>query len=311
MSSIFLPPPIQKINSQIADSVGVELYVLRLDLMHSHVNGNKWFKLKYNLLSAKEKNVSTILTFGGAYSNHIFATAAAGNIFGFRTIGVIRGEETFPLNPILSFAVEQGMQLVYCNRTTYRQRHTTQLQEDLKQRFDEVFIIPEGGCNLNGMRGCTEIMHNLELFDTICLACGTATTLAGIAISLPLKQKIIGFPILKGGEFLAAEIESLINNYLTSDLPALVNSPASWELVCDYHFGGYAKVNQELIMFCQKFTQEHDIPLDYVYTGKMFYGVMNLLQQGFFQPGRLLLIHTGALQGNQGINEKLLRKVFK
>jgi 1-aminocyclopropane-1-carboxylate deaminase len=119
--------------------------------MHSQVNANKWFKLNYNLLSAKEKNVSTILTFGGAYSTHIFATPAPGNIFGFRTIGVIRGEQNFPLNPTLSFGVQQGMQLVYCNRTTYRQRHTTQIQEDLKQQFDEVFIIPEGGCNPNGM----------------------------------------------------------------------------------------------------------------------------------------------------------------
>ncbi|MBK1989986.1 1-aminocyclopropane-1-carboxylate deaminase/D-cysteine desulfhydrase [Sphaerospermopsis aphanizomenoides BCCUSP55] len=310
MSSIFLSAPVQKINSQIAATAGVELYVLRLDLMHPQVNGNKWFKLKYNLLEAQEKNFATIITFGGAYSNHIFATAAAGKIFRFRTIGVIRGEETLPLNPTLSFALEQGMQLVYCDRTTYRQRHTTQLQEELKQRFGEVFIIPEGGCNLNGVRGCTEIMQISELFDTICLACGTATTLAGIALSLHSKQKIIGFPVLKGGEFLAAEIESLINNYLTSSLPAPFDHPAPWQLVCNYHFGGYAKVNQELIMFCQKFTQEHNIPLDYVYTGKMFYGVMNLLQQGFFTPGRLLLIHTGGLQGNLGINEKLLKKIF-
>ncbi|MBD2292940.1 1-aminocyclopropane-1-carboxylate deaminase/D-cysteine desulfhydrase [Anabaena sphaerica FACHB-251] len=310
MPSIFLSPPTQKINSQIADRVGVELYVLRLDLMHPQVNGNKWFKLKYNLLSAKEKNLSTILTFGGAYSNHIFATVAAGDLFGFRTIGVIRGEETLPLNPTLGFAVEKGMHLVYCDRATYRQRHTTQLQEDLKQRFGEVLIIPEGGSNLNGVRGCTEIMQNLDAFDTICLTCGTATTLAGIALSLHSKQRIIGFPVLKGGEFLAAEIESLINNYLTSGLPAPVDNPAPWQLVYDYHFGGYAKFNQELIMFCQKFTQEHNIPLDYVYTGKMFYGVMNLLQQGFFQPGRLLLIHTGGLQGNLGIQEKLLKKRF-
>ncbi|TAF02186.1 MAG: 1-aminocyclopropane-1-carboxylate deaminase/D-cysteine desulfhydrase [Nostocales cyanobacterium] len=301
MSSIFLSPSIQKINSQIAASAGVELFVLRLDLMHPQVNGNKWFKLKYNLLEAEEKNFSTILTFGGAYSNHIFATAAAGNIFGFRTIGVIRGEETLPLNPTLSFAVEQGMQLIYVNRQTYRQRHTTQLQEDLKQRFGEVFIIPEGGCNQNGIRGCTEIIPNLEVFDTICLACGTATTLAGIALSLDSKQRIIGFPVLKGGEFLQQEIEILTNNYLTSGLPVPVDFPAPWQLVYDYHFGGYAKFNQELIIFCQKFIQEYNIHLDYVYTGKMFYGVMNLLQQGVFQPGKLLLIHTGGLQGNLGI----------
>ncbi|MEA5553379.1 pyridoxal-phosphate dependent enzyme [Anabaena cylindrica UHCC 0172] len=305
MSSIFLSPPIQQINSQIADNASVELYVLRLDLMHPQVNGNKWFKLKYNLMEAKEKNFSTLLTFGGAYSNHIFATAAAGKIFGFRTIGVIRGEETLPLNPTLSFAVEQGMELVYCDRTTYRQRHTTKLQEDLKQRFGEVFIIPEGGCNLNGVRGCTEILQTTAAFDTICLACGTATTLAGIALSLHLGQRIIGFPVLKGGEFLREEINSLFKIYLDSGLPIPVDFSASWELVCDYHFGGYAKVNQELIKFCQNFNKEHGILLDYIYTGKMFYGVMNLLQQGYFKPGRILLIHTGGVQGNMGIKQLL------
>jgi 1-aminocyclopropane-1-carboxylate deaminase len=308
ISSIFISPPVQKINNQITAKFGVELYVLRLDLMHPQINGNKWFKLKYNLLADHEKKYSTILTFGGAYSNHIFATAAAGNIFGLRTIGVIRGEETLPLNPTLSFAVEHGMELVYCDRTTYKKRHTKQLQEELKQRFGEVFIIPEGGCNLNGVRGCTEIMQNLEYFDTICLACGTGTTLAGIALSLHSNQRIIGFSVLKGGEFLAPEITKLTQDYIQSGLPVPVDNPAHCQLVYDYHFGGYAKFNQELIMFCQKFTQQHNIPLDYVYTGKMFYGVMDLLQQGFFSSGRLLLIHTGGLQGNFGIEEKLTKK---
>ncbi|MGM3307378.1 1-aminocyclopropane-1-carboxylate deaminase/D-cysteine desulfhydrase [Anabaena sp. WFMT] len=305
MSFIFLSPPIQHINSHIADNVGVELYVLRLDLMHPQVNGNKWFKLKYNLLEAKAKNLSTLLTFGGAYSNHIFATAAAGNLFGFRTIGVIRGEETLPLNPTLSFAVEQGMELVYVNRQTYRQRHINQLQEELKQRFGEVFIIPEGGCNLNGVRGCTEILKTAAGFDTICLACGTATTLAGIVLSLNLEQRVIGFPVLKGGDFLIGEINSLLQTYLVSGLPAPVDFLASWELVCDYHFGGYAKVNEELMRFCQNFNKEHGILLDYVYTGKMFYGVIDLLQQGYFKPGRILLIHTGGLQGNMGMTQLL------
>jgi 1-aminocyclopropane-1-carboxylate deaminase len=308
MSSIFLPPPIQQINSQIATNAGVELYVLRLDLMHPQVNGNKWFKLKYNLEEAKAKKLSTILTFGGAYSNHIFATAAAGNLFGFQTIGVIRGEETLPLNPTLDSALKQGMQLVYINRKTYRERHINQLQKDLTQRFGEVFIIPEGGYNLNGVRGCTEILQTVERFDTICLACGTGTTLAGIVLSLNLEQRVIGFPVLKGGEFLVAEINSLLQNYLVSGLPAPVDSLAPWELICDYHFGGYAKVNEELIKFCQTFHAEHDIHLDYVYTGKMFYGIMNLLQQGYFKPGRVLLIHTGGLQGNLGMSQQLLKK---
>ncbi|MBN3891078.1 MAG: 1-aminocyclopropane-1-carboxylate deaminase/D-cysteine desulfhydrase [Nostoc sp. JL31] len=305
MSLTFLPPPIQQINSKIARHAGVDLYVLRLDLMHPWVNGNKWFKLKYNLLEAKEKNFTTLLTFGGAYSNHIYATAAAGNLFGFRTIGVIRGEERLPLNPTLSFAVQQGMQLVYLNREMYRQRNTPALEEYLQQRFGEVFIIPEGGSNLNGVRGCIEIVGSTIAFDRICVACGTATTLAGIALSLNAGQRAIAFPVLKNGAFLAQEIESLLTNYLASDLPTPYNSPASLELVCDYHFGGYAKVNDELLLFSQQFTQEHGVPLDYVYTAKMFYGVMDLLQQGFFSRGdSLLLVHTGGLQGNAGIEER-------
>ncbi len=312
MSLTFIAPPLQQINSEIARRAGVDLYVLRLDLMHPLVNGNKWFKLKYNLLEAKEKNFTTLLTFGGAYSNHIYATAAAGNLFGFRTIGVIRGEERLPLNPTLTFAVQQGMQLVYLNREMYRQRNTPALEEYLRQRFGEVFIIPEGGSNLNGVRGCTEIIDRAMptagyayAFDHICVASGTATTLAGIALSLHEGQRAIAFPVLKNGAFLAQEIETLLTNYLASDFPASYSSPASWELVCDYHFGGYAKVNNELILFSQQFTQEHGVPLDYVYTAKMFYGVMDLLQQGFFCKGdRLLLVHTGGLQGNAGIEER-------
>ncbi|MBD2386489.1 1-aminocyclopropane-1-carboxylate deaminase/D-cysteine desulfhydrase [Cylindrospermum sp. FACHB-282] len=305
MSSIFVPPPIQQINSEIAQRAGVDLQVLRLDCMHPWVNGNKWFKLKYNLLEAKQKNFRTLLTFGGAYSNHIFATAAAGNLFGFRTIGVIRGEERLPLNPTLSFALQQGMQLVYLHREMYRQRQTMALEAELRQRFGEVFIIPEGGSNLNGVRGSMEIISQVGVFDTICVACGTGTTLAGIALSLHKGQRAIAFPVLKNGQFLAAEVDSLLTNYLASGLPTPFDSPGSWQLVCDYHFGGYAKVNDQLWQFAQQFTKDYAIPLDYVYTAKMFYGIMDLLQQGFFHKGdRILLIHTGGLQGNVGIEQR-------
>ncbi|MBS3028094.1 MAG: 1-aminocyclopropane-1-carboxylate deaminase/D-cysteine desulfhydrase [Dolichospermum sp. DET50] len=299
MSSTFFPPLIQQINSDIGTNAGVELYVLRLDIMHPQINGNKWFKLKYNLVEAKERNLSTILTFGGAYSNHIYATAAAGNLFGFRTIGVIRGEENIPLNPTLQFAVAQGMELVYIDRQTYKKRHTKELQNQLTQQFGEVFIIPEGGGNLNGMRGCIEILQTVKGFNTICLACGTGTTLAGMTLSLSPEQKVIGFPVLKGGDFLKEDINNLLTSYLNSGLPAPVNSPAPWQLVSNYHFGGYAQVNNELKLFCQDFQAQHDIPLDYIYTGKMFYGVMDLIAKGFFKSESLLLIHTGGLQGNQ------------
>ncbi|BAY73901.1 1-aminocyclopropane-1-carboxylate deaminase [Nostoc linckia NIES-25] len=302
MSLIFIPPFVQQINSKIDREAGVNLSVLRLDVMHQWVNGNKWFKLKYNLLEAKQKNFTRLLTFGGAYSNHIYATAAASNLLGFDTIGVIRGEEKLPLNPTLSFAVQQGMELVYFSRQMYRQRNTAELHEYLRQRFGEVFIIPEGGNNLNGVRGCTEIISEVMAFDYICLACGTATTLAGIALSLHRGQKAIGFPVLKNGGFLGEEIENLLTNYLASGLPTPYNSPSSWELMCDYHFGGYAKVNQELLRFSRDFSEAHGVPLDYVYTAKMFYGVMDLLQQGFFAKGKsLLLVHTGGLQGNAGM----------
>lgn len=294
-----IPPPTQQISSEILTQAGVELFILRLDLMHPWVNGNKWFKLKYNLLTAKEQNYTKILTFGGAYSNHIYATAAAGKLLGFHTIGVIRGEERLPLNPTLSFVVEQGMQLVYIDRDTYRQRHTPELQEHLRQRFGEVLIIPEGGCNVNGVRGCTEILSEVTAkFDTVCVACGTATTLAGLTLALQPQQRSLGFPVLKNGDFLRQDINNLLTQYLDSGLPVPANTPAPWELVCDYHFGGYAKVNDQLVSFGEEFTYTYGIPLDYVYTAKMFYGVMDMIRKGFFAGDRLLLVHTGGLQGN-------------
>jgi 1-aminocyclopropane-1-carboxylate deaminase len=148
------------------------------------------------------------------------------------------------------------------------------------------------------MRGCTEILQTVKGFNTICLACGTGTTLAGMTLSLNQPQRVIGFPVLKGGNFLKEDINNLLTNYLASDLPTPVNFPAPWQLISDYHFGGYAKVTNKLKLFCQDFQQQHDIPLDYVYTGKMFYGVMDLITKGFFKSESLLLIHTGGLQGN-------------
>jgi len=303
--NFILSPYLQQINSEVASRAGVNLSVLRLDQIHPLINGNKWFKLKYNLLAAQEENYTTLLTFGGAYSNHIFATAAAGKLYGLRTIGVIRGEQRLPLNPTLSFAVEQGMELVYLNRQTYRQRHTKELLEDLQHRFGQVFIIPEGGSNLNGVRGCVEIAQAATTFNTVCLPCGTGTTLAGIVLGLLSNQRAIAFPVLKNGAFLSQEINTLLTNYLQSGLPVPHSSPAPWELVCDYHFGGYAKVTRELLHFTEEFRQTHGIPLDHVYTAKMFYGVIDLLQQGFFPRGdRLLLVHTGGLQNSSlGISD--------
>ncbi|MBD2139611.1 1-aminocyclopropane-1-carboxylate deaminase/D-cysteine desulfhydrase [Anabaena sp. FACHB-1237] len=296
MLSIFLDPPLQKINHPIAIKADVELYILRLDLMHPQINGNKWFKLKYNLLEAKATKITTILTFGGAYSNHIFATAVAGKLNNLQTIGIIRGEEHLPLNSTLQFAISQGMKLIYVDRKTYKQRNNIEFQNQLQEQLSqlgEIFIIPEGGSNLNGLKGCTEILSlvsNISKFSSICLACGTGTTLAGMALSLTSSQRIIGFPVLKGGEFLNTDISHILSNYQSSELLG------NWQLVCNYHFGGYGKVTQELINFCDDFYERYHVPLDYVYTGKMMYGVIDLINQGFFHSERLLLIHTGGLR---------------
>lgn len=297
MLSIFLDPPLQKINHQIAIKANVELYILRLDMMHPQISGNKWFKLKYNLLEAEVRKITTILTFGGAYSNHIFATAAAGKLFNLQTIGIIRGQEHRPINSTLQFAISQGMKLIYVDRTTYKQRNSiefqNQLKEQLQKEYGEIFIIPEGGSNLNGLKGCTEILSlvsNMSKFSSICLACGTGTTLAGMALSLRSSQRIIGFPVLKGGEFLNTDISNILSNYQSSELLG------NWQLICNYHFGGYGKVTQELINFCNDFYERYHIPLDYIYTGKMVYGVLDLINQGFFNSEKLLLIHTGGLR---------------
>ncbi|AFZ03168.1 1-aminocyclopropane-1-carboxylate deaminase/D-cysteine desulfhydrase [Calothrix sp. PCC 6303] len=299
--SYFSRPIIQKIESKVANSFQVDIYVLRLDVIHPFINGNKWFKLKYNLAEAKDTSSTTIVTFGGAYSNHIYATAAAGNLFGFKTIGIIRGEENKPLNQTLSFAVKKGMDLIYLDRQAYKQKSTELIQENLKKSFEDAFFIPEGGCNLNGVRGCTEIIDSDMDFDVVCLACGTATTLTGIALSLGKSQRVIGFPVLKNGGFLKLEIEKLMQLYLQGQKTL----PGHIELMSDYHFGGYGKVNQNLVNFKQEFEQIHNIPLDYIYTAKMFYGVIDLIKKGYFSRCRLLLVHTGGLQGNLGIENKL------
>lgn len=326
--------PIQTISYPDADKHKVKISILRLDLIHPLVNGNKWFKLKYNLQAAinnssdgiiqldlsQPVNISPsqikILTFGGAYSNHIYATAAAGNLFNIPTIGMIRGEENSPLNPTLEFAQAQGMELFYLSREAYKQRNSITLHQELKAKFGNIYIIPEGGCNQNGVRGCTEILnlvHDYQAFDVICVACGTGTTLAGIILSLYQNQRVIGFPVLKGGEFLKPEITKLINQYLATNLPLPGDRSVNWDLVCDYHFGGYARINKNLLTFKQEFERltviesgiKSGMELDYIYTSKMFYGVVDLIKQGYFPNCRLLLVHTGGLQGNKGMKQKL------
>ena len=259
--------------------------------------------MKYNLEAAAQQNYDTLLTFGGAYSNHIYATAAAGKRLGFRTIGIIRGEAHSELNPTLQFASNCGMHLEYIDRATYRNKTSAEYIDTLINKHGRFYLLPEGGSNVLALKGCAEISEEITKetngdFDFICSACGTGATLAGIISGLGKQQKAIGFPVLKGANFLNDEVQAFLQQ-------ANSESSAHWQLNTDYHFGGYAKTTPELWNFIEQFKRDFDIPLDGVYTGKMFYGLFDLIKKGFFPKGsRIIAIHTGGLQGNQGLAPK-------
>jgi 1-aminocyclopropane-1-carboxylate deaminase len=287
------------IDSELKDS-GVRLLIKRDDLIHEHISGNKWRKLKYNLREAAEQNHHTLLTFGGAYSNHIAATAFAAQKAGLSSIGVIRGEDDLT-NPTLQFAREHGIQLYFVSREDYRRKNEDDFIDSLEEKFDRFFLIPEGGANGSGVRGCVEVLPEIEEdFDVVCCAAGTGTTLAGLALTLKENQKLLGFPALKGGEFLNDEVERLI-------LESRLRPPSSinMHLITDYHFGGYAKMKTELLEFIYGFQERTGIPLDPVYTGKMMYGVYDMIRNGLFEKGATILaIHTGGLQGWYGLRHR-------
>ncbi|PVY39318.1 1-aminocyclopropane-1-carboxylate deaminase/D-cysteine desulfhydrase [Pontibacter virosus] len=292
--------PLQQLHSKVWEAQGIALWVKREDLLHPTISGNKWRKLKYNLQEAKRLQHDTLLTFGGAYSNHIAAVAAAGQEFDFKTIGIIRGEKHLPLNPTLSFAASAGMELYYISREAYRQKSDPVYLTQLAGQFGDPYIIPEGGTNALAVKGCTEIVSDIPIdYDYICCASGTGGTLAGIIAGLGGEKQVLGFPALKGGEFLREEIEQLVDRYNGQHYH-------NWQLITDYHFGGYAKVKLELLDFIRSFQQEHSLPLEPVYTGKMFYGLVDLIQKGYFPRGsRIVAVHTGGLQGNAGFEERL------
>lgn len=278
-----------------------KIAMLRLDRLHPEISGNKWFKLKYNLEAARQENKNTILTFGGAWSNHIAATAAACDLLGFHGIGIIRGQNIN--TDTLVRAEHHGMQLHFISREQYRRKDDPEFLSSLSAKYDNPYIIPEGGNNLLGIKGCKEIplFYREEEYTHICCPVGTGTTLAGLmeyygegARPAPATSPAcVGFPALKNAGYLKEKIAD--------------NLPDTWnhgqlDLVMDYHFGGFAKKTPELIAFIKNFYTQHHILLDFVYTAKMMYGITDLLQKGYFPPGsRILAIHTGGLQGNRSL----------
>lgn len=274
------PTPLQEF-----DVRGVRVRVKREDLNHPAVSGNKWWKLKYNLEAAKK--VDTLLTFGGAYSNHIYATAAAARELGKKSIGIIRGERIEPLNSTLRFAEEQGMRLEFISREAYREKSTPSFLAELQDRFGSFYLIPEGGTNELAVKGCCEFGQQLSKevsFDYLCLPVGTAGTMAGLARGIP--REVIGFSVLKNGGFLQMAFNELSEG------------ASNGRVEIDYDFGGYAKTPAVLQKFVDEFEKEYAIPLDPIYTGKAMFGLMDLIHKGRFAKGStVLFLHTGGLQG--------------
>lgn len=298
--------PLQEVFEEFLAAKNIRLFVLREDLIHPEISGNKWRKLKYNIQEAKKLGLDSLLTFGGAYSNHIAATAAAGKEFGLKTIGIIRGEETLPLNPTLQLAHDNGMVFKYISRTQYREnnKYESSFIESLKNEFGNFYLVPEGGSNAFAVKGCTEIKSNIGIdFDVITCANGTGGTIAGIIASLDNSKEIIGFPALKGGDFLINDIKRLLMEYENQYQLEVKNT--SWNLNTDFHFGGYGKITEELVDFVNAFKAKHQIPLDLIYTGKMMFGIYKLAETTEKLNGKkIVVLHTGGLQGNKGFEDR-------
>ena len=282
----------------LLDQLKVEMGVMRLDQVHPKVSGNKFFKLKYNLAEALKQNHRQVLTFGGAYSNHIYATAAAAKLVGLQSIGIIRGELLDSQNPTLMHAKAAGMTLKGISREHYRNKIHPQFIDQLRQELGEFYLIPEGGTNALAIQGTTEILSSNQFnFSHLASPIGTGGTFAGLANSLLPQQELLGISALKG-EGIKEEMKQLLHTYR-------IQSNGSLSIWTQYHHGGYAKWSSELIEFIHWFWESFGILLDPIYTGKMAFACWDLLQKSYFKPGsRVLLIHTGGLQGNLGFTQR-------
>lgn len=277
----------QIIYQKIKTEHPVQLDIKRLDLIHPQISGNKFYKLKYNLIEAQRLGLKRVLTFGGAYSNHIAATAYAAQLFGFQSVGIIRGEELAqrPLNHTLRTAQQHAMQLHFVSRENYKKKQDVEFLNQLKAEYSDCYIIAEGGSNHFALQGTREILteHDHNHYDFICCAVGTGGTIAGLIEASTEQQFILGFSALKG-DFLNETVQSYTKK-------------TNWRITDDYCFGGYAKAPLELLQFIESFEQEQQIPLEPIYTGKMLYGIFELLKQDYFpKNSRILLIHSGGLQ---------------
>jgi 1-aminocyclopropane-1-carboxylate deaminase len=303
----FNPPGLDRVDHPLLDEYGISLNMLRLDQVHPLINGNKWFKLAENLTAIQESGHETVLSFGGAWSNHLVALAAAGRLLGFNTIGLVRGEIREPLNPVLAFLREQGMQLVPISREDYRKKNEPDFLAGLNQRFEKHFLLPEGGSNRQAVAGCRLITDYIHWSDEqrdsgagavqrlVVAACGTGATLAGVILGLAGQAGRHGYPrvrgisVLKAPGYLQAEVSGWLQQFACE--PTL-----DWSVLDDYHCGGYARIDDELLEFMAEFSGHCAIPIEPVYTGKMLYGLFRQIAGGAIAPGcEVVALHSGGL----------------
>lgn len=295
-----LPSPIQQVQLPLFEEKKLKFYVKRDDLVHPEIMGNKWRKLKYNLEAIKNGRYHTILTFGGAYSNHIYATAALAREHNLKSIGIIRGDElSSQSNPTLKFAESRGMNLKFVSRTRFRE-----MKGDPTALIRKgVYLLPEGGTNALAIKGVAEVVEELDIqFDYLLTSVGTGGTMAGLVSGVTQNQKVLGFSSLKGS-FIKKEFEKLLYQNRIQ--------PSNFEIFTDYHFGGYGSVTPFLVDFINTKSAELKIPFDPIYTGKALYAVMDLIHQDYFARGSVLVfLHTGGLQGIDGYNQKHVKKIL-
>lgn len=280
--------PLLKVNDPLLEEKKVTLFIKREDLIHPYIFGNKWYKLKYNLIEAGRQKKRTLLTFGGAYSNHIYAAAAAGSIFGFRTIGIIRGEEHLPFNPVLKFAKQRKMMINYVSRSDYRLKAEQEFIDKLHRVYGDFYLLPEGGTNFFAVKGCSEIPSTINIeYDYISTAVGTGGTIAGLIAGVKPGIKVLGFPVLKGAQFLEEDLKRLLS-------PFEITNNRNYEMFFDYHFGGFAKSTEDFITFLEDFCKKYNFKPDRIYFGKMLYGIFDLVRKDYFPEGKTIIALNSA-----------------
>ncbi len=290
----FSPSPLSPINDPLLIQHGIELWLKRDDLLHPIISGNKWRKLKYSLNDALKLGKDTIISMGGAHSNHLHALAFTGKLLNIKTHGFIRGEQPEKLTGTLKDLQDWGMQLSYISRSAYRELRHYHDRFSLPGLKPNEYWLPEGGSSVLALQGVDELVKEIDQpYDLLCAPCGTGATLAGLINATPNNTSILGFAALKNASF------------LMNDVNALLPAPHfNWQINLNYHFGGFAKTKPELFEFIKRFTEITGIVLEPIYTGKMMYAIYDLISKHTFTPGkRIIAIHTGGLQGLRGFNE--------